>query len=138
MTIKLAGVDIADVKVGGVQAQRVMVGTGTTAVEAWSASAYPVSGTWGPSALAPGGAQYGSHTMTESGTFTVTHTLTAAADGALALIDIGGVFTTSAGTTSQNRTVTATATVTLAPDDAVSFWAGGSGTGTGTWTVTKT
>lgn len=37
MTVKLAGVDIADVRVAGQQAQRVMLGTGSTAVEVWSA-----------------------------------------------------------------------------------------------------
>ena len=38
MAINLAGQAIQDVRVAGVQAQRVMLGTGTTAVEVWSAA----------------------------------------------------------------------------------------------------
>ena len=37
MTINLAGAAIKDVRVAGAQAQKVMLGTGTTAVEVWSA-----------------------------------------------------------------------------------------------------
>lgn len=42
MTINLGGAPIKDVRVAGVQAQRVMLGTGTSAVEVWSAKP-PVS-----------------------------------------------------------------------------------------------
>lgn len=38
MTINLGGVPIQDVRVAGVQAQRVMLGTGSTAVEVWPAT----------------------------------------------------------------------------------------------------
>lgn len=38
MTINLGGVPIQDVRVAGVQAQRVMLGTGSTAVEVWTAT----------------------------------------------------------------------------------------------------
>lgn len=43
MTINLAGAAIKDVRVAGAQAQRVMLGTGTSAVEVWSAR---VAGSW--------------------------------------------------------------------------------------------
>lgn len=46
MAINLSGQAIQDVRVAGVQAQRVMLGTGSTAVEVWSASPYPLTGTF--------------------------------------------------------------------------------------------
>ncbi|MFL0579183.1 hypothetical protein [Dietzia sp. 179-F 9C3 NHS] len=55
-----------------------------TATKVWPTTApsdYPATGTWGP--LAPGFsyAELDTHTITESGTFTITHTVTRTATG---------------------------------------------------------
>ena len=48
MAINLAGQQVQDVRVAGVQAQRVMLGTGTTAVEVWSADIRSGAQIWMP------------------------------------------------------------------------------------------
>ena len=139
MTINLGGVPIQDVRVAGVQAQRVMLGTGSTAVEVWSASVYPLTGTWGPLTIQDFGlVTWASHTITEPGSFTITHTAT------LSLGANAGI-TTPAGTVTGNPVhsnggiSTATTTVTLSVGAVVQFQTNGGylTTASGTWSITK-
>lgn len=80
MSIRVGGVEIASVRVGtgsgNVKAKRVMLGTGTSAVEVWSAR-YKASGSGGPFTLQTFNVwgEVARHTVTgggpTSGTFTV-------------------------------------------------------------------
>lgn len=74
MAIHLAGQAIKDVRVAGAQAQRVMLGTGSGAVEVWSASPYPITGTW--SGTLTENVIFLEHTPPEDATLSISLTVT--------------------------------------------------------------
>ena len=137
MAINLSGQAIRDVRVAGVQAQRVMLGTGSIAVEVWSASIYPLTGTWGPLTVNEfNWVTRASHTITESGTFIITHVGTMPVGGTVNIVTPAGTVT---GDLSGAGTSTATTTVTLNAGNVVQFQTIGlyGLTASGTWSITK-
>lgn len=120
---------------------------GTTAVKKvyrgtvliWEATIYPQSGTWGPTALSTGYTAVATHTVAETGTYTLTHTIPSTA-GANVTVRIAGPWGTSTGnlvpTAGGSSTVTTSQTITAGA--AIQFQAAGSGSNTGSWSITKT
>ena len=133
-----SAVDLSNLKVAGVEPTRIMVGTGSTAVEVWSASIYPLSGTWGPSSVVSFSyITWDSHTIAESGSYTLTHTITRASGSGGLTSRIAGPWGNSTGNSGSTSTVTTTRT--LNAGDTISFQVGQStsGTATGSWSVVK-
>lgn len=121
---------------GTVPVQRVMRGT----VEVWSASPYPLTGTYGPTSYPVGGSIIlVQHTIVEAGSYTLTHTATST--GNYFTVAIGGPWGKTAGntTSSPGQVATATTTRTLAPGDQITFEVAGlvAGQATGTCSITK-
>ena len=138
MAINLSGQAIQDVRVAGVQAQRVMLGTGSTAVEVWAASIYPLSGTWGPLTMNEYFmATRASHTIIESGTFTITHIGALPQDARVNIVTPSGTVTGNQAPGGGGTSI-ATTTVTLSVGAVVQFQASGYGrNASGTWSITK-
>ena len=116
---------------GTVPVKKIMRGT----VEVWSASLYPLSGTW-ESALAAGAATFADHTIVDDGSYTITHAVTGG--GQYVVASISGPWGTTNGNTGTSSTVTTTQT--LAAGDLIKFQSGAllpSGTATGTWSIVK-
>lgn len=115
-----------------------LIWDGTKYVKVWpNTPAYPVSGEWsGP--MPTEWTAIADHTITESGTYTITfHVNSAAQHFVLAARngDIGDAIF-SAGPAYGN--VGSSATVTLSAGTVVSFMAlSGAGTGTATWSIAK-
>lgn len=72
MTVRLAGVEAHDIMVAGVQALKVMVGTGSAAVETWYRTARGSFET----TLSATITTYATHTIIDAGTYTITYTVT--------------------------------------------------------------
>lgn len=79
MTVKIgmggSALDLKDAKVWGYQANKIMVGTGTSAVEVWSSITYPLEGQWGPLELGQGEHVMGTHKITHDGVYRIVHTI---------------------------------------------------------------
>ena len=79
MTVKIGMVgpalDLKDAKVWGYPANKIMVGTGTSAVEVWSSITYPLEGSWGPLELGQGEHVMGTHVITHDGLYRIVHTI---------------------------------------------------------------
>ena len=118
---------------GTVPVQKIMRGT----VEVWSASIYPLTGTY-IGGLAPVGLTVASHTMTEGGSFTLS--LAGVTDNPRFGVStaITGPWGTTSGSWGQyNSSVTTTRTLTAG--DAVTFVVSGTATspGSATWSIVK-
>lgn len=100
---------------GTTQVKKVMRGT----VQVWAASAYPMSGAWGPSQVQYPPAPFHTHQMTEAGTFTIT--LTSNSPGAVVAGVLGPWGESIGNTPSGGSPSTVTTTRTLAVGDSVYF-----------------
>ena len=131
MTINLAGTAIKDVRVAGTQAQKVMLGTGTGAIEVWSA--VPPYAESGAISAQAGGAQgywktVASHTTTravQSATISATVVWTNVGSSTHKVaITVDGVQVVENATkpsSGANRSQSASATTALAAGAVINF-----------------
>lgn len=140
MAVRRGGATPSKVFRGTVPVQKIMRGT----VEMWSASPYPLSGSWGPSALpnnaANPGAVKDTHTIVEAGSYTLSHTVTGGGMYRFSTIRTPNGTKNSPMEAATTPPVTVTSTETLSAGALVEFIsvAGSpSGTATGTWSIVK-
>lgn len=102
-------------------------------------SFYPTSGTWGPTNLSSSYSIYATHTIVESGTFTITHTVRAESGlGRSATARISGPWGNTTGTTASGGGTSTASTSRVLPSGAVvEFRAAGNGNNTGSWSIVK-
>ena len=118
---------------GATAVQKVMRGT----VEVWAATIYPQSGTWGPQSLPSSRATYASHTIAETGSYTITHAVTRTAGFGSVRGHIAGPWGSTDGP-STTPTSTASTTQSLTAGQVVNMDAtGGNNTGSGSWSIVK-
>ena len=133
-------VDPSALRVAGVEPTRIMVGTGSAAVEVWSASIYPQSGTWGPVAMTGSATTYATHTINEPGTYTIAHDVTRTSGSGSVVAAIAGPWGTTSGSQVLG-TSTASTVRTLSQGDVINFQASRSGSlsnnASGAWSITK-
>ena len=115
---------------GTVPVKKIMRGT----VEVWSASPYPVSGEWGPTALT-GASVMATHIIANDGNYTGTHTMLGGNALTACLIRVNGTALSS----DDGNPAIATVTGNLAAGDVVEFTTLVSATRTlsGTWSIVK-
>ena len=130
---------------GGQAVKKIMRGTspvkrvyrGTTLV--WEPTIYPQSGSWGPTALETAYITVASHTIAETGTYTLTHTIPTTGGGNV-ITRVTGPWGSSTGnlapTIGGSSTVTTSQSLTAGAS--IAFQASGSGPNSGTWSITKT
>ena len=132
--------DPSALRVAGVEPTRIMVGTGSTAVEVWSATIYPQSGTWPASGMDTSLTTYATHTINENGTYTISHDVTKTSGSSTVVAAIAGPWGTTSGSASSG-TSTASTVRTLSQGNVVSFQASRGGSisnfASGSWSIVK-
>lgn len=119
-----------------------LVWDGTQYVKVWPNSAYPASGSWSgtvPDMGAPEAQRvWATHTITESGTFTVSATVTSATTHAVSVY-VNGDGGIALFTEFGDGAVTGSATATFPVGTRLDFITYGlaTGSGTGSWSITK-
>lgn len=140
MTLRIAGVEAHDVIVAGQQALKIMVGTGSSAVQAW----YRVlSGSFESTLTSSTSATYAECTVLEAGTYRIRYTLTTLTGSSAQIrASIAGANGFSSSTTSvmgspavidETVTIPAGGTVLFRGSVAILFTA----TARGVWSVAK-
>ena len=112
--------------------------TGQTSWTHTYPSAYPQSGTW-QSSLTTSATTYASHTIAESGTYTITHSVDRIGSSGTLQAFIQGPWGTTSGSLSSS-TSTASTTRTLTAGNVINFQALrsiGPHTGSGSWSIVK-
>lgn len=143
MTVRVgtgsAAVDPSALRVAGVEPVRIMLGTGSTAVEVWRASVYPASATWS-STISTSLSTKASHTIAEAGSFLITHSVPMPSGAGTVTANIVGPWGTTSGSASTSTSI-ATTTRTLAVGNVINFQARcatpGSFSASGTWSIVK-
>lgn len=125
-----------DYRLGGVRPLKLMLGTGTTAVEMW-ANIYPVSGSWPSTSTSSEFSTYGSHTIAASGTYTVTLTVIRTFGALTVTSRLSGLGGTLDGPSSTTSTVATTRDFPMG--SVITFQASGSNglSASGSWSVVR-
>lgn len=131
MVVRRGGATPSKIYRGTIPVQKVMRGT----VEVWSASPYPLSGEW-QSTLTTSAQTYATHIIAESGTYTVSQTVTGG--GHLVQASLWGLGRYINGDLGPPSNVSTTQV--FEAGDLIEFRAGAivpSGTASGTWSIVK-